>query len=114
MSLREEPDSYIAKTGQRWKVYSVIYVFPSLVLGAVIAGQYNLFGATLEENGRYQFLAIVLAFCALVWGLVSVQCRNCGTRLLWYAMLNKNANESLGWLVSTPNCPVCKSDGSGS
>lgn len=88
-----------------------VYLLPFIALAVTVAGQYNLLGATPERNTEFAVIAISIAAIGLVSGLYAIRCPTCGTRLLWYAMRKKEATESLSWLITLSNCPVCGSDG---
>ena len=88
-----------------------VYLLPYIALAVTVGGQYNLIGATPERNTSFVVIAISIATIGLLSGLFAIRCPTCGTKLLWFAMSNKKVADSLGWLISLSNCPVCGSDG---
>jgi len=52
--------------------------------------------------------ATFLSVMALIGASLSIRCRHCGLKLVWYALSKKNIGGWLDWLLHVEECPQCE------
>ena len=104
-----DPESYIKRSGQSWKVWLSLLLS---LAGAILM----LIGFTsASENEQSSFFLFVfggsfLGFIGLIWLSISIRCRNCKTSLGWNAIRHQTHDGWFVWLLKTKKCPVCDAD----
>jgi DNA-directed RNA polymerase subunit RPC12/RpoP len=100
-------DSIIYRTGQVWKLQSL--------LGAGISAATMLIAYLYGDSGWFMpliYFATVLAAVSLATPFF-IRCPNCGVRWFWLATSKKHAEGWYNWLVSQSKCPRCGYNGVG-
>ena len=96
--------SFLEKTGQSWKINSLVVIAVVILAGS----------AFIPYHGHaWVWVALVSAGVYLglfTWVAASVRCPRCGARLFWKAVCERPILGSLAWLESLPVCPVCHGD----
>lgn len=96
-------NSYVKRTGQKWKEY---LSFGFLGLGGLILLIRFLFIKGGPDSGFVEY-GLIGAFFGVLWFLLqalSIRCRKCGANLGWKAMKGE-------WSITSENCPICHHDG---
>lgn len=102
------PNSWIAKTGQTWKVL-VFYLLMITTVGMLGGFIMAMNGRTFNSLGKHEFILffVLAGMCALIWLIVSVRCSSCGSRPVYGIMNNSDVNAWLIKLHTVQSCPTC-------
>jgi len=97
--------SLLTRTRQMWKLHVVALSW--VVATALCLAEIAL--ARVEPRWIVDTLPTIAAFLGLfvAWGVLTVRCPSCGTRLLWKAALEQRPGSWWLWLSSLQTCPVC-------
>jgi len=100
-----ERRSFLARTQQMWKLRVVALSW--VAAAALFLATTGL--ARVESRWIVNTLPIAAALLGLlvVWGVLTVRCPVCGTRLLWKAAREQSPDSWWPWLNSLHTCPVC-------
>ena len=104
--------SLIRRTGQLWKLRLSFWWLPIIGLVTTVAAAFDVVGRTAEEGAVLILGGLALVVASYVWGVGTIRCPRCRTRLLWRAMRDKTPGEWLGWLLALEVCPTCGNSGS--
>ena len=97
--------------GQQWKLW---------LAGAMLAAACTciLIPGWVERmldvpDVAVQLGAMMLCVTSFGWAAYAVRCRQCGLRLVVYAMSRQSIGQWLNWLLSVKRCPKCGADHAG-
>ena len=100
-----ERRTFLARTRQMWKLRVV--ALSCVAAAALFLATTAL--ARVESRWIVNTLPVVAALLGsfVVWGVLTVRCPACGTRLLWKAAREQSPDSWWPWLSSLHTCPVC-------
>jgi hypothetical protein len=103
--------SWLAATGQTWKVY-VLYFLTAVAVLSVVGGLVSPVSRLLSHD-RELFLTLTPAVGALWigWIAFAFRCPSCGSRTGRWYLRNSALTEWFTALVCARQCPICGSDG---
>lgn len=104
------PRSWIANTGQLWKL-SLFYLMMLTTVLLIVVFISAVNGATITNfAGRFELAIsfILLGVASLAWLCFSIRCPRCGSRPVWKMLRTVDVNAWLVKLHSMERCPECK------
>ncbi len=111
-TLMNEPRRFFFdKSRQLWKLRFTVLWCP---IAFVLLGVATTSGLLSSLEGRVGVLTAVSDFLLLglsLWGVITIRCPSCKTRIVWKAIREKNPGDCWPWLTSLARCPVCGSEG---
>ena len=100
-----QPETWIARTGQRRKALVTLGISCLAPAAAVLAISY---GATLVAVGL-----LVLAVLSFVAFAVAIRCPKCKKSISWMVLSTRPSSRWLGDLFALEECPACDDRGGG-
>lgn len=102
-------DTWISKTGQRWKVHIFWLVF-SIGAFLLIAFIRSTDEAT-SPNPLFAAGFVTFTVLSLVWLFASVRCPRCAGRPAWWIVRYASANDWFVLIAGMADCPICHDRG---
>jgi hypothetical protein len=99
-------ESVVIRSRQVWKL---VVGFAVLTVGFGVM-VYGVQGGRTQGSFELAMTGVLLALAGVAWACLSIRCRACGMRWLWFAVKTQDRHAWLQWLLSQRVCPSCGND----